>query len=206
MTIKAVAFDVFGTLVRIERPTRPFRQLLRALHETGRPRQRDDGIRVMSSDLGLRQAADLFGGVVAEHTLLALEADLIEELRSITVFDDVSPTLTALRDRGIKIALCSNLAAPYGPPVLDMLPVKPDFCAWSYEAGAVKPQADIYRYLCAGIDCRPDEVLMIGDTPEADMLGPRRFGMHGYHLDRRPGADAAEGRLHSLVQVLDHLG
>lgn len=206
MTIKAVAFDVFGTLVRIERPTRPFRRLVRALHEAGRPRQADDGMRAMSNVLSLRHAAELFGGVVSEQTLLALEADLAEELRSITVFDDVAPTLTALRDRGIKIALCSNLAAPYGPPVLDLLPVKPDFCAWSYEVGAVKPQDAIYRYLCEGIDCRPDEVLMIGDTPEADMLGPRRFGMQGYHLDRRPSAHSAGDRLHSLVQVLDHLG
>lgn len=163
-------------------------------------------MRAMSNVLSLRQAAELFGGVVAEPTLLALEADLSEELRSIRLFDDVAPTLTALRDRGIKIALCSNLAAPYGPPVLDLLPVKPDFCAWSYEAGAVKPQDAIYRYLCEGIDCRPDEVLMIGDTLDADMLGPRRFGMHGYHLDRRPGVASAEGRLHSLTQVLDHLG
>lgn len=206
MTIKAVAFDVFGTLVHIKRPTRPFRQLVRVLHEAGRPRQRDDGIRAMSNVLSLRQAADLFGGVVAEDTLLALEAELIEELRSIAVFDDVAPTFAALQDRGIKIALCSNLAAPYGPPVLDLLPVKPDFCAWSYETGAVKPQDAIYRYLCTGLDCRPDEILMIGDTPEADMLGPRRFGMHGYHLDRRRGAEGVEGRLHSLSQVLDYLG
>lgn len=37
MPIKAVAFDVFGTLVRIERPTRPFRKLVRLLGEAGSP-------------------------------------------------------------------------------------------------------------------------------------------------------------------------
>lgn len=202
MAIKAVAFDVFGTLVNIERPTRPFRKLVRLLHEAGRPRQRDDGVRAMSNAIDLRQAASLFGGMISEEDLNALEVELREEIQSITLFADASPTLIALKERGIKVALCSNLAAPYGPPVLNLLPIHPDFCAWSYEAGAVKPQAEIYQYLCNGIACQPDEVLMIGDTIEADMLGPRRFGIHGYHLDRHAVNSNSAESVRSLSDVL----
>lgn len=202
MAIKAVAFDVFGTLVNIDRPTRPYRKLVRLLHEAGRPRQRDDGIRAMSSAINLRQAARLFGGMISEDALNALEAELREEIESITLFPDAAPTLLALKARGIKVALCSNLAAPYGPPVLDLLPFEPDFCAWSYEAGAVKPQPEIYQYLCEGIACQPDEVLMIGDTIEADMIGPRKFGMHGYHLDRHAATSNSAESVRSLNDVL----
>ncbi len=202
MAIKAVAFDVFGTLVNIDRPTRPFRKLVRLLHEAGRPRQRDDGIRAMSSAIDLRQAARLFGGMISEDSLNALEVELREELESITLFPDAAPTLLALKARGIKVALCSNLAAPYGPPVLDLLPFQPDFCAWSYDAGAVKPQPGIYQYLCEGIACQPDEVLMIGDTIEADMIGPRKFGMHGYHLDRYAATSNSAESVRSLSDVL----
>ncbi|WP_373980583.1 HAD family hydrolase [Achromobacter sp. JD417] len=202
MAIKAVAFDVFGTLVNIDRPTRPFRKLVRLLHEAGRPRQRDDGIRAMSSAIDLRQAARLFGGMISEDALNALEAELREEIESITLFPDAAPTLLALKARGIKVALCSNLAAPYGPPVLDLLPFQPDFCAWSYEAGAVKPQPEIYQYLCEGIACQPEDVLMIGDTIEADMIGPRKFGMHGYHLDRHAATSNSAESVRSLSDVL----
>lgn len=202
MAIKAVAFDVFGTLVNIARPTRPFRKLVRLLHEAGRPRQRDDGIRAMSNAIDLRQTASLFGGMISEEDLNALETELREEIQSIALFDDAAPTLRALKARGIKVALCSNLAAPYGPPVLDLLPIQPDFCAWSYEARAVKPQPEIYQYLCDGIACRPDEVLMIGDTIEADMVGPRRFGIHGYHLDRQAATAKAAESVRSLNDVL----
>ena len=202
MAIKAVAFDVFGTLVNIARPTRPFRKLVRLLHEAGRPRQRDDGIRAMSNAIDLRQTASLFGGMISEEDLNALEAELREEIQSIALFDDAAPTLRALKARGIKVALCSNLAAPYGPPVLDLLPIQPDFCAWSYEARAVKPQPEIYQYLCDGIACQPDEVLMIGDTIEADMVGPRRFGIHGYHLDRHAATANAAESVRSLNDVL----
>lgn len=202
MAIKAVAFDVFGTLVRIERPTRPFRKLVRLLHEAGRRRQRDDGVRAMSNALDLRQAASLFGGIVSEENLCALEAELHEEIQSISLFDDAIPTMAALKDQGIKVALCSNLAAPYGPPVLKLLPVQPDFCAWSYEASAVKPQPEIYQYLCDGIGCQPDEILMVGDTVEADMVGPRKFGIHGYHLNRQESTPASSDSLRSLSDVL----
>ncbi|MFF7058429.1 HAD family hydrolase [Achromobacter spanius] len=202
MAIKAVAFDVFGTLVRIERPTRPFRKLVRLLHEAGRRRQSDDGIRAMSNVLDLRQAASLFGGMVSEEDLCALEAELHEEIQSISLFDDAIPTIAALKDRGIKVALYSNLAAPYGPPVLKLLTAQPDFCAWSYEASAVKPQPEIYQYLCDGIGCRPDEVLMIGDTMDADMVGPRKFGIHGYHLNRQASTPGSSDSLRSLSDVL----
>src|SRR5690349_4855126 len=97
MAIKAVAFDVFGTLVNIDRPTRPFRKLVRLLHEAGRPRQRDDGIRAMSSAIDLRQTARLFGGMISEDALSALEAELREEIESITLFPDAAPTLHALQ-------------------------------------------------------------------------------------------------------------
>jgi HAD superfamily hydrolase (TIGR01549 family) len=172
------------------------------MHEAGRPRQRDDGVRAMSNAIDLRQTARLFGGMISEEALNALEAELREEIQSITLFDDATPTLLALKERGIKIALCSNLAAPYGPPVLDLLPIQPDFCAWSYEAGAVKPQPEIYQFLCNGLGCRPDEVLMIGDTIEADMIGPRKFGIHGYHLDRHAATAKAAESVRSLNDVL----
>lgn len=156
----------------------------------------------MSNALDLRQAASLFGGIVSEEDLCALEAELHDEIQSISLFDDAIPTMAALKDQGIKVALRSNLAAPYGPPVLKLLPVQPDFCAWSYEASAVKPQPEIYQYLCDGIGCQPEEILMVGDTIEADMVGPRKFGIHGYHLNREASTPASSDSLRSLSDVL----
>lgn len=66
----------------------------------------------------------------------------------------------------------------------------------------MKPQPAIYHYLCEGLGCRPDEVLMVGDTLDADMTGPQEFGMRGYHLDRRAEVARDEGSLRSLGEVL----
>ncbi|QVQ26444.1 HAD family hydrolase [Achromobacter deleyi] len=182
--IKAIAFDVFGTLVEIGAPRRPFRELVRLLSAAGRVPGRGDGALIMSREVDLEQAARLLGGSVSETDLARLESALQEEVASIRLFPDAVDTLSALRESGYRIALCSNLAAPYGPPVNALLPFAPDFCAWSYTAGAVKPQPEIYQNLCAGLDCQPGEILMVGDTVDADHTGPRSFGIAGFHLAR----------------------
>lgn len=206
MAIRAIAFDVFGTLVRIARPRRPYRRLLRLLQAQGRPPQPDDAARLMARPLTLAQAAQALDARLPPATLAALQAELDIELASITAFPDTPLALPALRARGLRIALCSNLAAPYGPPALARLPLRPDFCAWSYAAGAIKPQAAIYTYLCEGLGCAPDEVLMIGDTPKADLHGPRAFGMQACLLDRQGRATAGATHLRSLMEVEDRVG
>lgn len=203
MAIRAIAFDVFGTLVRITQPRRPYRRLLRLLQEQGRPPQADDAARLMSRPLTLAQAAQALGAALPPAALAALQADLALELASISAFPDTALALPALRERGLRIALCSNLAAPYGPPALARLPLQPDVCAWSYAAGAIKPQAAIYTYLCERLDCAPEEVLMIGDTPKADVDGPRAFGMQACLLDRQGRATAGATHLTSLMEVGD---
>jgi HAD superfamily hydrolase (TIGR01509 family) len=198
--IKAVAFDVYGTLVEIGDTRAPFRQLLELGCRQGRIRSRDDAIQLMSRPFDLRGAAELFGIAVPAPQLERIESDLRAELASIRLFDDAVPTLTALRAAGIRIGLCSNLAAPYAPPIRSLLPLEPDALAWSFEAGACKPDAAIYRYLCQALGCAPGEVLMIGDTRDADYDGPRAFGMQALWLVR--GGTGAGDTVTSLLDLL----
>jgi FMN phosphatase YigB (HAD superfamily) len=123
--IKAVAFDVYGTLVEIGDTRAPFAQLLDVGYGQGRKRSAEDGIKLMSSRFDLRGAADLFGIAVPALQLDRIESDLRAELASIRLFDDTRPTLSALRAAGVKIGLCSNLAAPYAPPIRALLPIEP---------------------------------------------------------------------------------
>lgn len=44
---------------------------------------------------------------------------------------------------------------------------------------------------------------MIGDTVDADMIGPRKFGMQGYHLNRQAATPASGDSLRSLSDVLN---
>lgn len=202
--VKAVVFDVFGTLVEIGDRRRPYARLLQLLADAGRVPRKDDAARLMSTPCGLAGAAQLFDAELPVSKLAPLEMDLLAELASVTLYPDTVETLTKLRHAGLKIGLCSNLAAPYAIPVLKLLPFALDAYAWSFEIGALKPDAAIYRAACHRLAYAPHEVLFIGDTLEADYLGPRAIGMQSLHLTRQ-GTARTEDTISTLVQLLNIL-
>ncbi|WP_199027705.1 HAD family hydrolase [Ralstonia sp. ASV6] len=186
MDVRAVVFDAFGTLVRIGDKRSPYRRLMQWMHENGRKPTREDAARIMSHPGGLADAAAMFGITPSSETLATLEEDLHTELGAIQLFPDTASTLLQLRGAGYRIGLCSNLAAPYGPPLRSLLPSM-DAYVLSYEVGAIKPDPRIYQHLVNALDCRPADILFIGDTPSADLEGPRAFGMTATLIDRTAG-------------------
>lgn len=186
MPLKAVVFDAFGTLVYIQDRRSPFRRLIRWSEEHGRARQVEDGERIMSTALDLRGAAAALGLTPPEELLAQWERDLQHELTAIRVYPEARDLIVELQKAGYRVALCSNLAAPYGPPVRTLLPTL-DAYAMSYEVGAVKPQPRIYQFLLDHLGLAAGEVLFIGDTAIADQDGPRAVGMQACLLDRSTG-------------------
>ena len=90
-------------------------------------------------------------------------------------------------------------------PVKTLLPFELDAYAWSFEVGAVKPETSIYRHICDALQCQPHEVVMIGDTFEADYTGPNSYGMHGFYL-ARGGEKSVKRSLSRIDEILPLLG
>lgn len=91
-----------------------------------------------------------------------------------------------LRERGLKLALCSNLADPYAAPILAQLGLPLDCYAWSFQVGAIKPDPRIYAYVLRQLGCTAEEVLFVGDSVEADLAGPASIGMRVQLIQRQP--------------------
>jgi HAD superfamily hydrolase (TIGR01549 family) len=202
--IKAIVFDVFGTLVEITEKRRPFVQLMNLIHAAGRQPVASDATTIMSNNIGLAGVAQLFGGDICPATIAKLELELAAELSTIRLYPEVRRTLVTLRSAGLKIGICSNLAAPYSVPVKALLPFELDAYAWSYEVGAVKPEVRIYQAICDALNCSPHEVIMVGDTLEADYAGPNAFGMNAYYLTRKEKTFASD-QLNSIDEILSKI-
>ncbi len=200
--LRAVVFDVYGTLLQIGERRRPFRKLMQQLRLQGRRPKPDDARTLMTQNLGLAGAASYFGGQISHSALAGMEADLFAELASIRLFDDTLNALERLRVAGFKIALCSNLAAPYAIPVKLLLPTL-DAYVWSFEVGAIKPEPVIYRQVARQLGYDASSIAMLGDTASADMEGPIAFGMQGYHLQRHGQLNQLGFR--SLTQFTQHM-
>jgi HAD superfamily hydrolase (TIGR01549 family) len=195
-------FDVYGTIAHINDKRSPFAGLLALGQQRGRPKTDEDARTLMGHSLGLRDAAALLQIDLETGELEKLERDLGREVESVTLYPDAVPVIRALQARGIKIALCSNLAAPYASPIKALLPMPLDYYGWSFELGLIKPDRRIYEHVCDALACAPHKVLMVGDTRTADVDGPSAIGMQSMLLDRRTTRSTPHV-LHSLEPLID---
>lgn len=208
--IRAVVFDVFGTLLEITDRRMPFRSLLHHLQQQGRAPRDNDAAKLMSSRLDLLGAAELLGMTIAKDVLHSLESDLQAELASIRVFHDTVSTINELKDAGYQVGVCSNLALPYGESILQLLPSPLDAYALSFAVGAVKPEPAMYQHVCRSLKCSTDEVLFIGDSRKADFEGPLSMDMHARHLRRNQPPSSLDPNteiesLHEIPYLLEYL-
>lgn len=190
MGVKAVVFDAFGTVVQIQRPLHPFRQILKEGIRQGRRPKPDDIHDLMTQNLSLRAAADKFGIEIDQDKWGVIQRALDEELESIQPYPDGQKAIELLQREGLHVGVCSNLAMPYGAAVRRLYPGL-DAYGFSYEIGAMKPDPVIYKATCKLLGSTTSQVAMIGDSQKCDRDGPRALGIKGFFLDRQGGGERA---------------
>ena len=198
--VQAVIFDAFGTVIRIENARHPFRQLLKLGIAQGRRPKPDDASMLMRHPWGLAQAADHFGIDVTPAELARIQAELDAEVASIQPFADALACIEALQARGLKVAVCSNLARPYGAAVKRIFPGLESY-GFSYEIGTLKPDRRIYETVLTELAVDACKVWMIGDSQRCDRDGPIALGIKGHYLNRTGAGSPSE--FHDLMAFKD---
>jgi len=126
------------------------------------------------------------------------------ELERVTLYEDVAPTVHALKSKGIKTAVLTTVPSWLFTQVLEDNNVKIDFICTAKEAKAVKPNPQIYRTVLEKLGVKPREALMVGDTPEIDIIPPKKLGMKTALLCRtkKKTVKQADHTITSLRQLL----
>jgi beta-phosphoglucomutase-like phosphatase (HAD superfamily) len=101
--VSCVTLDLFGTLIKFGVQHHPFRQLLKWARENGRQVLPDDARTVMTINGGVDAISYGLCIKPPRELVQKIEAQIEDELSSLSLFDDVIPTLNALQSRGIKI-------------------------------------------------------------------------------------------------------
>jgi HAD superfamily hydrolase (TIGR01549 family) len=128
-----------------------------------------------------------------------------EHAHNFELYDDVSPTLAALRARALKLALVSNTARDLDAFVVHHA-LEVDFAVSSRAHGKVKPHESIFRAALERLGIAPGEAAMVGDSPEDDIEGARALGIRPFLIDREGRFPDAENRLTDLRQLPAALG
>ncbi len=232
--VQAILFDVLHTLVDDSGfPRAQLRQLLEeAGHQVDPERFEAVYRKITAHQYDWERAAveELFRSIRDRHearmkALFAelgltgerdLEADthyLWDRIATSRIYPEVQEVLTALQERGYRLALVSN--ADEDDPVIQALheadlPVRFEAIVTSQAVGAYKPAPRIFERALQELELEPEEVALVGDSPASDVMGGRRVGMRVIWVNRKkigfppgyPEPDATVSDLTGLLGLL----
>lgn len=133
----------------------------------------------------------------SEHSLFAADAA--------TLYGDVVPTLQRLRDEGFKLAIVSNWDTPLHP-LTERLGIANYFDAITAShderVKSAKPDPHIFNYTLSAVGVSAEEVVHVGDTYEADIVGASGVGIRPILIDRE---GSQTGIWHETIRSLAEL-
>ncbi|MBB5159530.1 HAD family hydrolase [Saccharopolyspora phatthalungensis] len=150
--------------------------------------------------------ADRIDGVVRE-------LDRANKTLTMSLYDDVVEVLSELRRRNVAVAVCSNWYWDLDA-VIDQVGLTDlvDVAVTSARAGARKPHSLIFHRTLQLCGLQPAEALFVGDSWQADVIGPLAAGIRAVHLWRperaaeaAPPRRADVPRLSSLYEVIGQI-
>jgi putative hydrolase of the HAD superfamily len=196
VSVRAVVFDLFGTLVHNLDPegygacVGRMASALGVAREAFEPRWRATFRARM--DGSLRDGPDMFRPILAEIGVAADEERLHAADRERAAFlraglqpkDDAVACLEALRGAGYRLAMATDCSSGT-PEMLAAMPLGAFFevTAASALVGVTKPDARMYRHVLDGLGVPGDRCLYVGDGNSRELPGAKAHGMTTVWVD-----------------------
>jgi HAD superfamily hydrolase (TIGR01549 family) len=144
----------------------------------------------------------------------AIEAYYRPEIESWQLFPDTIDTLASLEKNGYVLGLISNARSTWQ---VDSILRKFDLARFfkvvliSASLRIRKPRGDIFLKALDDLNLTPQETVFIGNSIDADVIGPRSVGIHTIHLRRQPpehalivGPEATVSSLNQAVKTVNN--
>lgn len=202
--IKVVAFDAVGTLIYAEPSVSA--TYCRVLNElSGSPVDEAFVRRVLGMRLAERSSHEnLRTNEVAERQYwYDLIAELVPDANRVNAcfdslyhhfglasnwrcFNDVAGTLSALKSAGLQLVLASNFDERLNAVCAGLEELQGiSSVIISSEVGWRKPAPMFFDIVCQQTNCRPEEILFVGDDLINDIHGAKQAGMATAWIDRK---------------------
>jgi len=126
------------------------------------------------------------GRKASDEAHAAFAALIARERAGFGLYKDTLPTLRGLQKLGARLGLISNLwPFPVEHIFVDCgLEQYFEHRIYSFETGFAKPDPEIFREAVELFHVHPDDCVMVGDNPVADIEGALAAGMRAALIDR----------------------
>jgi putative hydrolase of the HAD superfamily len=222
MNLKAVLFDLYGTLAYVKNPisSEEISEFLLARGYEVYPQSLDAASHYVSMIDYPKQGYDSWKAYLKQVLCrLDVETDTktLEELatiyqkhRSLTLFQDAASAVTKAKELNLKTAIVTTIAHFCFHAAIKPIHRFFDVITTGYEVGCEKSNPKMHEQTLKRLGVIPQEAVMIGDELLVDMKIPKNLGMHTILLDRtnrihrRPReADAKTDTLTEAVVIVE---
>jgi len=217
--IKAVLFDLHGTLAYVENPvtdTEITEYLFSKGYEVS-PQQLKAAWAFVSfidyPKYGYKNWHSYFSKIfwrlkvkVDEKTLNAIVKLL--ESKPYQLYSDVAEAVINTKESGFKTAIVTTIAYFQFKKAIQPIRDYFDFIMTGYEAGCDKTNPKMYRKVLEILNVKPQEAVMIGDNVPIDIILPKKLGINAILLNRERKnvkclhADAVVNSLNEAVETI----
>ena len=194
--MKAVLFDLHGTLAYVENPVSVeeiSEHLFSRGYEVSPQQLRASWMFVAFIDYpkyGYRNWHSYFSRIFwrlkakVDKTTLSDIVELLER-NTYTLYPDAAEAVVKTKKSKLKTAVVTTIA--YFQFKKAVKPIKKylDCIMTGYEAKCDKSNPKIYRKVLEILKVKPNEAIMIGDNIKLDVLLPKQLGIHTILLDRK---------------------
>jgi HAD superfamily hydrolase (TIGR01509 family) len=198
---RAALFDIGATLVTGP-PVAPNKVIASLLGGVG---PAEVASVIMTCELASAEAAcealELRFGAIGERAKAGIAELWQMQSSAAAALDGASETVLALKRRGIRIGLLSDIWSPYYTGIERAVPEvvsAADAIVLSCRTGARKPDAANFVTALGELGVEPSEAVMVGDTYAHDILPALKLGMRAVWVLARPEREAD-----SIIQVLN---
>ncbi|XES78129.1 MAG: HAD family hydrolase [Candidatus Bathyarchaeia archaeon] len=232
MPIKAVLFDMFDTLMLIKKDHAFYSPAVKGMHQflyengiqvpfatfrdayiKARDQLYDEADLKMTEphfDMRVKNALQALGYIKESESVLVQGATSVfcgEFMKYVTLDEEAPQTLKTLHDL-YRLALVSNFAIPECVHRLleqEGLNSLFDVVVVSAAVNCRKPNPDIFNLALRQLQASPSEAVFVGDTVDADVMGPKQVGMKTVYIERRPQKDLELHKPDQTVKTLKEL-
>jgi len=217
--IKAVLFDLYGTLAYVKNPVTE-REISENLFSKGyevSPQQLKAAWTFVSfidyPKYGYNNWRSYFSKIfwrlkvkVNEETLNNIVGLL--ESKPYQLYPDAAGAVIKAKESGFKTAIVTTIAYFQFKKAVQPIRNYFDFIMTGYEVGCDKTNPKMYRKVLEILNARPEEAVMIGDDVPIDIILPKQLGINAILLNREgknvecPQADAVINNLNKAVETI----
>lgn len=220
--IKAVLFDLGGTLVKTIHAYEIHRRILEAhginvswekIAEAHGANQKELDVEEMAwlgeaywVKWNLKMLRRL--GIKENREFLARKIDeLWFEYAELTAYPDVQETLSQLLNMGIKTGIVTNGTEKDFKLVLQKLNLTNyfDIVVGIDACKKAKPAKEIFLYALAKLNVKPEEAIFVGDSAEYDYEGARKAGLKPILIDRNGKGFTNINSIKCLTELLKYV-